>query len=402
MTAVLIVEDDVILGRALLRDLTTQGFAVGLARSVDEAVDALRTGPVDVLLTDLRLGQADGIDLLAVVGQLSPRTRSILMSAFATARDYQRAIELGAVRVLCKPFSSDELVQSIRQAVECESGFHGSVHGLSLIDMLQMFNMGHRSIAIQVGGERPGRILLREGQLVHADQDGLSGVPALTALLAIPAGSLATAVLPDEVIPTISGEFGSVLLDALRAVDENQEERSLEEVFDLEAPPPLTVRPDATPAPHLRLEAPPEEAIPEEAIPEPIDAETTAPIAVALEAEESEGRLSLLQRLRTIDGYVAACLIDDDGRPLAHDGAFDLRPAAGLMARMLEHSRRSIGGAAARDTIEDMLTTATTHYHLFRRVEGARAFVHLVLDRRHAGPAMARLALASTLRSSTL
>src|SRR5689334_1207315 len=130
MTAVLIVEDDESFGRALCCDLSEYGFAVTLTDAMEKAVEVIRTSAVDVLLTDLRLGTTDGIDLLEKVHELSPHTRSVLMSGFATARDYQRAVELGAVKVLCKPFSRAELIQCIRQAIDCEIGFRGSVHGL--------------------------------------------------------------------------------------------------------------------------------------------------------------------------------------------------------------------------------------------------------------------------------
>src|SRR5262249_61184115 len=92
MTSVLIVEDDQLLAKALCRDLSEHPFSVKVANGFDEAMAVLRSTAVDVMLTDLRLGTADGIDLLENVRKLSPRTRSVLMSGFATARDYQREI----------------------------------------------------------------------------------------------------------------------------------------------------------------------------------------------------------------------------------------------------------------------------------------------------------------------
>ncbi|HNC42883.1 MAG TPA: response regulator, partial [Acidobacteriota bacterium] len=146
MTSVLIVEDDLQFRSALARDLTVQGYQVAVAQSVDEAVGMLAAKPTNILLTDLRIGERDGIDLLGTVREVSPDTRSILMSGYATARDHQRAMELGAVQVLCKPFTATELFNALQQAIECETGFRGSVHGLSLTDVLQMFHFGRRSV----------------------------------------------------------------------------------------------------------------------------------------------------------------------------------------------------------------------------------------------------------------
>lgn len=127
MTSVLVVEDDATFRSTLARDLGSRGYTVRVASSVEDAIAALVAGRFDVLLTDLRLGGRDGIDLLKRARTVAPTTRSILMSGFASARDHQRAIELGAVRVLCKPFTSAELNQAIEHARDCSHGSIGIV-----------------------------------------------------------------------------------------------------------------------------------------------------------------------------------------------------------------------------------------------------------------------------------
>jgi hypothetical protein len=52
--------------------------------------------------------------------------------------------------VLVKPFTASELLRTIQKAIDCETGFQGSVHGLSLIDMAQMFHLAQRSVTILV------------------------------------------------------------------------------------------------------------------------------------------------------------------------------------------------------------------------------------------------------------
>jgi CheY-like chemotaxis protein len=373
MTSVLIVEDDQLLGRALTRDLTEHGFTVRVAVGLDEALGLLRTSTIDVLLTDLRLGTADGIDLLENVRALSPRTRSVLMSAFATARDYQRALELGVVRVLCKPFTSTDLLQCIRQAIDCETGFFGSIHGLSIADVLQMFNLARRSVAIEVGGQSPGRIFMRDGQFIHAEHRGRVGEPALASILAMPAGSLSTSVLPQSVEPTIERDFREILLDAIRVVDEAVADSELDELLELEEARPTPPAPAAAPAP------PP------------------APVQL-LPAASAQ---AVLERVRTIDGYLAACLALDDGAVIAQDGGIDLRPAAAHAATLVRANARHMRALAHDDATEDVLVTATTHYHLLRTLDsGSAAFVHVVLDRRLASPAMAKMVLASAVRAA--
>ena len=231
MTSVLIVDDDAAFRTTIGRDLADQGFAVSLAHDADEAIALLSDRGIDVLLTDLRMPGADGIDLLAQVRILAPRTRTILMSGYASARDYQRAIECGAVRVVSKPFTSGELLQAIRQAVECETGFRGSIHGLSLVDLLQMFHYARRSLAIIVDGLAPGQVLLEDGHVIHAVYRELQGELALQAILAMPAGSLRTVDEdalpasdwePDEhhaSVPGAAAPHLQRLIEALRRLD---------------------------------------------------------------------------------------------------------------------------------------------------------------------------------------
>lgn len=219
MTSVLIVEDDLQFRSALARDLTVQGYQVAVAQSVDEAVGMLAANPTNILLTDLRIGERDGIDLLGTVREVSPDTRSILMSGYATARDHQRAMELGAVQVLCKPFTATELFNALQQAIECETGFRGSVHGLSLTDVLQMFHYGRRSVVIQVGGRVPGRLFFRDGELIHAQIADVVGEEAFKMILQLPSGSIQTSVFTESPT-TIRKPFDNLLLDSLRTIDE--------------------------------------------------------------------------------------------------------------------------------------------------------------------------------------
>lgn len=254
MTSILVVDDDDQLRTALARELRELDFDVHMAASVPDAVSILSSEPVDVILTDLRMSEEDGIDLLDRARRLSRNTRAILMSAYASARDHQTAIELGAVRVLCKPFTSTELLQAIQQAVDCETGFRGSVHGLSLVDLLQMFHYARRSITIRLAGVERGAIHLEDGEIVHAEQGPARGEKALRVLLAHPSGSILTEPLESRE-RSITRSFQSLLLDLLRQLDEHEAEPDLDVVFggDFAAAAPADGRhgPGGVPDSHL-------------------------------------------------------------------------------------------------------------------------------------------------------
>lgn len=222
MTSILIVEDDPHFRSALHRELEGHGFEVHVAAGVDEALAELTRSPADIVLTDLRLGGQDGIDLLKRLPAVAARARTILMSAYATARDHQIATELGAVTVLVKPFTASELLRTIQKAIDCETGFQGSIHGLSLIDMAQMFHLAQRSVTIRVhrSGATPSKIHFLKGQIVHAEHRNLRGAQALRAILATPSGTLSTIALAEDVPQTIDSPFEHLLLQSLSELDE--------------------------------------------------------------------------------------------------------------------------------------------------------------------------------------
>jgi CheY-like chemotaxis protein len=222
VTSIVVVDDDAELRGAIERELGAQGFDVRGASSVAEAIALIETSAPEVLLTDLRMSEQDGIDLIRQARAIAPTTRTILMSAYATARDHQTATADGAVRVLCKPFTPGELTEAIRQAVESGTGFRGSVHGLSLVDLLQMFHYGRRSVRIDIGAPRRGEIHVQDGEVTHAKLGESEGAEALRALLASGVGALSTSPLMEAQERTIEVPFSALLLDLLRQVDESE------------------------------------------------------------------------------------------------------------------------------------------------------------------------------------
>lgn len=239
MSSVLVVVDDEAFAGALARELNERSYTVIIAYSVSEAVEQLARHRPRVMLASLRLGSEDGIDLIQEARQTSHRTRTILMSANGTARDYRTAVEAGAVTVLCKPFEASELIDAVDLALECGSGFRGSLHGLSLIDLMQMFHLTRRSIRLLVtDGEFSGTISFRTGELVDARWREKVGVEALSSLLSSSYGRVET--LPvRETEQTILGSFDSIVLDTLRCLDENGPASTRRSVQDPARPPSL-------------------------------------------------------------------------------------------------------------------------------------------------------------------
>lgn len=251
--SVLVVDDDESFRSAIARDLARHDFEVHVANGVTDAGAIIAARRIDVLLTDLRMPDSDGIDMMTLCRTLSSHTRPVLMSGFASARDYKTAMELGAVTVLCKPFTPSELLGAIQRAAECTKGFHGTLHGMSLIDVVQLLHLGRRSVSVLLHGPTTGRIDFDDGEVVHAALGEQSGAEAFATLLSQSGGAISTTALPEQRTRSIAESFDMLLLDSLRLNDEG--ERPPEEVAPPQSVPRRTSLPPPPPSPeaHARV-----------------------------------------------------------------------------------------------------------------------------------------------------
>jgi two-component system response regulator HydG len=108
MARILIVDDEAKLGRVLVEMLEGGGHDVVHATSGAEAVKRIAVGDLDVVVTDLRMPDIDGMAVLREVRRRSPHTDVVLMTAHATAQNAVEAMKHGAVDYLIKPFAMDE------------------------------------------------------------------------------------------------------------------------------------------------------------------------------------------------------------------------------------------------------------------------------------------------------
>src|SRR6202167_4209178 len=113
---ILVVEDEEKLRRVLELQLTSAGFEVEKARTAEEALKV--ADRADLVLTDLRLAQMDGLELLSAIRRQSSQTPVIVMTAFGSIETAVAAMKSGATDFLLKPFSLDHLMTVVRKALE--------------------------------------------------------------------------------------------------------------------------------------------------------------------------------------------------------------------------------------------------------------------------------------------
>jgi DNA-binding NtrC family response regulator len=114
---ILLVDDDAGLRRIVQFKLTKQGYLVTSAADGAEALSLLRSNRYDLILSDLKMPNLGGLELLEQVKKLQPETEVILMTAFASVSQAVQAVKLGAFDYLTKPFDDDQLFVTIDKAL---------------------------------------------------------------------------------------------------------------------------------------------------------------------------------------------------------------------------------------------------------------------------------------------
>ena len=122
MPKILIIEDDTAFCQMLEKFLTRNGFDVYTSYTIKEAEEQLRTSHFDVILSDVRLPKGNGVTLLHQVKKESPQTQVILMTGYAEVRTAVNAIKNGAFDYISKPFTPDEIVTVINNALVIQTG----------------------------------------------------------------------------------------------------------------------------------------------------------------------------------------------------------------------------------------------------------------------------------------
>jgi DNA-binding NtrC family response regulator len=112
---ILVVDDEPVQRELVGGFLKKQGFEVIAADSAERALELFRQDAFDLALTDQKMANMSGLDLLQAVHTINPETPVILITAFGTVEAAVAALKQGAIDYLTKPVNLDELLYRIRQ-----------------------------------------------------------------------------------------------------------------------------------------------------------------------------------------------------------------------------------------------------------------------------------------------
>lgn len=117
MTKILLVEDDTSFCDMLAKFLMRKSFEVVTAYSAEEALSKIEIGYIDLIITDLRLPNYDGIELMLQFKKKLPKVPVILMTGYSDVSTAVKAMKNGASDYISKPFNPDEVLLVIENAL---------------------------------------------------------------------------------------------------------------------------------------------------------------------------------------------------------------------------------------------------------------------------------------------
>ncbi len=118
MKTILLIDDDTSLLRVTEYNLSQGGFTVSAAASGREGLEIFHRVHPDIVVTDVQLGDMDGLDVLQQIKQEEPEIPVIIITAFGSIELAVRAMHLGAFTFMAKPFDRDALRLSCTKALE--------------------------------------------------------------------------------------------------------------------------------------------------------------------------------------------------------------------------------------------------------------------------------------------
>ena len=223
---VLVVDDEKTLLEVIKTGLNKfkNQFTVITCQNGREAIEVLESQSIDLVVTDIKMPEIDGLELLAYMTANFPSLPAIVMSGFGTPENMQKLDELGIYLFMDKPLSLKKLSQSILEGLQ-EASQDGSVSGISIAGFLQLIEAEQKTCLLEVlgKGKRKGHLYFKQGELYDAVFNGKRGEQAALAIIIWERAKLSFRNLPRRTIKRrINNSIMQLILESARLKDETE------------------------------------------------------------------------------------------------------------------------------------------------------------------------------------
>jgi CheY-like chemotaxis protein len=239
---VLLVDDDKEMLHALKEGFKRfqESFAVLLAEDGLKALEVLKQQIISLVVTDLKMPNMDGFELLAHIMQHYPDIPVIIITGYSTPEMEQLAREGGAVGYIAKPFLIENLARQILTTLRKESE-GGTLHNISSGMFLQLIEMEQKTCTIRLeekSGGKKGILFFSDGELFDARINNVQGEAAAHEIFSWDAVNLSIqngCALKEN---RIQSDLQPLILEAMRRKDEKApEDRRIKDADEAELVP---------------------------------------------------------------------------------------------------------------------------------------------------------------------
>ena len=115
---IMVIDDEPIVIKRLKPALEKSGYEVEVFLTGKEAIERIDKAAFDIVVTDVRMDEVDGIDVLNYVHSKTPKTKVIIITGYATIEMAREALVKGAFDFIAKPFKPGDLREVIERAID--------------------------------------------------------------------------------------------------------------------------------------------------------------------------------------------------------------------------------------------------------------------------------------------
>ncbi|MBI5076665.1 MAG: sigma-54-dependent Fis family transcriptional regulator [Nitrospirae bacterium] len=110
---ILVIDDEDIVRLSCSRSLVPEGYELKMAKNGPEGLKLLEEETFDLVLTDLKMPNMDGIEVLGTIKEKWPKTDVVIVTGYQTVETAVKAIKIGAFDYVEKPFTPDSLLATV-------------------------------------------------------------------------------------------------------------------------------------------------------------------------------------------------------------------------------------------------------------------------------------------------